>query len=134
MASPLGVYISDRWGRVPVILTVSFIAGPVLYLLNQVPFGPYGIGIGALLLIIGIIMYIRMPVSEAYIIGRTSERHRSTILGIYYFSNMEIGAVLAPAMGALIDQFGFYISFTVAAASTLVVTLACSVFLWGSRN
>jgi len=134
VASPLGGYISDRWGRVPVILTICFIAGPVLYLLNQVPFGPYGIGIGALLLIIGIIMYIRMPVSEAYIIGRTSERHRSTILGIYYFSNMEIGAVLAPAMGALIDQFGFYISFTVAAASMLVVTLACSVFLWGSRN
>lgn len=133
-ASPLGGYISDRLGRVPIVLTVCFIAGPVLYLLNQVPYGPYGIGIGALLLIIGMIMYVRMPTSEAYIIGRTSERHRSTILGIYYFSNMEIGAVFAPLMGSLIDKYGFYTSFNIAAASMFIVTLACSVFLWGSRD
>lgn len=133
-ASPLGGYISDRLGRVPVVLTTCFIAGPAIYLLNQVPYGPYGIGIGALLLVIGMIMYVRMPTSEAYIIGRTSERHRSTILGIYYFSNMEIGAVFAPAMGYLIDRFGFYTSFNIAASSVFVVTLACSVFLWGSRD
>ncbi|MDH5696751.1 MAG: MFS transporter, partial [Dehalococcoidia bacterium] len=133
-ASPLGGYISDHLGRVPVVLTVCFLTGPVLYLLNQVPYGPYGIGIGALLLLFGMIMYIRMPAAEAYIIGRTSERHRSTILGIYYFSNMEMGAVLAPVMGSLIDRFGFNTSFTIAAASLFVVTLVCSVFLWRSRN
>ncbi len=133
-ASPLGGYISDRLGRVPVVLTVCFIAGPALYLLNQVPYGPYGIAIGALLLFIGMIMYIRMPTAEAYIIGKTSERHRSTILGIYYFSNMEIGAVFAPLMGYFIDRLGFDTSFTIASISILVVTLACSVFLWGSRD
>ncbi len=133
-AGPLGGYISDRLGRVPVTLSVCFITGPALYLLNQVPYGPYGIFIGALLLLIGVIIFFRMPVSEAFIIGRTSERNRSTILGIYYFTNMEIGAVLAPGMGYLIDQFGFYISFNIAAALIFAFTLVCSVFLWGSRN
>jgi len=133
-ASPLGGYLSDRLGRVPVVLVASFITGPALYLLNRVPYGPYGIGIGALLLFVGMIMYIRAPAAEAYIIGRTSERTRSTILGIFYFSNMEMGAVLAPVMGRLIDRFGFYTSFNIAAAFIFVVALACSVFLWRSRN
>ena len=130
-AGPLGGYLSDRLGRVPVILASCFIAGPVIYLLNL---APSGLGIGALLLIIGMVMYIRMPVSEAYIVGQTSERHRSTIFGIYYFSGMEAGAILAPVMGFLIDQLGFYSSFTIASAALVAVTLTCSVFLWGSRD
>ncbi len=130
-ASPLGGYLSDRLGRVPVILASCFIAGPVIYLLNL---APSGLGIGALLLIIGMVMYIRMPVSEAYIVGQTSERRRSTIFGIYYFSGMEAGAVLAPVMGSLIDRLGFYSSFTIASAAVVAVTLTCSVFLWGSRD
>jgi len=130
-ASPLGGYLSDRLGRVPVMLASCFLAGPVIYLLNLVQ---YGLGFGALLLLIGIIMYIRMPVSEAYIVGRTPERHRSTIMGLYYFSSMEAGGVLAPIMGSFIDQFGFHPSFTIAAAVIVTVTLICSVFLWGSRD
>ena len=130
-AGPLGGYLSDRLGRVPVTLVTCLIAGPVIYLLNLVP---YGLGIGALLLIIGMVMYIRMPASEAYVIGQTPERYRSTILGIYYFSSMEAGGLLTPVMGSLIDQLGFYTSFSIASVAVVAVTLACSVFLWGSRD
>ena len=130
-ASPLGGYLSDRLGRVPVMLTVCFGAGPVIYLLNLVP---YGLGIGALLLVIGSIIYIRMPVAEAYIVGQTPERHRSTVFGIYYFASMEAGGVLTPVMGSLIDHFGFYSSFGMAAATLVTVTLVCSIFLWRSRD
>jgi len=133
-AGPLGGYLSDRLGRVPIMLVTCLITGPVIYLLNLVPYGPNGLGIGALLLIFGIVMYIRMPVSEAYIIGQTSERHRSTVLGIYYFAAMETGGILAPVMGSLIDQFGFDYSFNIAAIAVVAVTLTCSVFLWGSRD
>ena len=45
---------------------------------------------------IGIIIYIRMPVSESYVIKKASPRNRSTILGIYYFSSMEGGGILTP--------------------------------------
>ncbi len=130
-ASPLGGYLSDRLGKVPVLLAACFITGPLIYLLNMVP---YGLGIGALLLIIGMVMYIRMPTVEAYILGQTPERHRSTILGIYYFSNMEAGGILTPVMGFLVDRFGFYSSFSFTSAALIVMTLACSVFLWGNRD
>ena len=130
-ASPLGGYLSDRLGRIPVVLTTCFVAGPLIYLLNL---APYGLGIGALLLVIGMVMYVRMPVSEAYIVGQTSERHRSMIFGIYYFSNMEAGGLLAPLLGSLIDRFGFYSSFTGISIILVAVTLICSVFLWSSRD
>ena len=117
-AGPLGGYLSDRLGSVPVILAVCLISGPVIYLLNLVP---YGLGFGVLLVIIGMIATMRMPVSEAYIIGQTSERNRSTIFGIYYFSGMEGGGILTPVIGSLIDRFGFYLSFTITGAALATV-------------
>jgi sugar phosphate permease len=80
------------------------------------------------------IIYVRMPVSEAYIVGQISEQNRSTILGIYYFSVMEGGGVLTPVMGYLIDHLGFHSSFTIAGASLVALTLVCSIWLWGSRD
>ncbi len=130
-ASPLGGYLSDRLGRVPVTLATCLITGPIIYLLYLVS---YSLGIGALLLIIGIVMYIRMPASEAYIIGQAPERHRSMIYGIYYSAGMEGSAILTPVMGSLIDRFGFYSSFTIAGIAVVVIALICSVFLWGKGD
>ena len=130
-AGPLGGYLSDRLGRVPVILAVSFISGPIMYLLNLVSYGP---GFGALLLVIGTILIMRAPIAEAYIVGQTSRRQRSTILGIYFFSGHEGSGVLTPVMGYLIDRLGFYPSFTIASAALFTVTLGCSLLLWRSRD
>lgn len=130
-ASPLGGYLSDRLGRVPVTLAACLVTGPVIYLLNLVS---YSLGIGALLLIIGIVMYIRMPASESYIIGQAPERRRSMVYGIYYFAGMEAGGILTPVMGSFIDRFGFYSSFTIAGIAVVAMTLICSVFLWGRRD
>jgi hypothetical protein len=47
---------------------------------------------------------------------------------------MEMGAVLAPGMGYLIDNLGFQTSFNIAASAMLAITLICSVFLWASRD
>jgi len=130
-AAPLGGYLSDRLGRVPMILVMCFIAGPVICLLNLVP---YGLGTGALLIIIGIILYVTTTVAQAYIVDQTSKRHRSTILGIFFFGTMEGAGILPPAIGYLIDQFGFYLSFTIIGAAVLAVATASSVFLWVSRD
>jgi MFS family permease len=130
-AGPLGGHFSDRLGRVPVVLAMCLMSGPLIYLLNL---APYKWGIYTLFLIIGMTIYVRMPVSEAYIVGRTSERRRSSVLGIYFFGNMEGGGVLTPGMGYLIDHFGFYIGFTVAGGVVLAVALVCAAFLQGSRQ
>jgi MFS family permease len=130
-ASPVGGYISDRLGRAPVVVVSSLISGAAAYLLNL---APYGLGSGAVFLLLGIATFVRFPASEAYIIGQTTERNRSTVYGIYYFSMQESGAVLAPIMGLIIDHFGFYNGFTIASVAIGVVILACSPFLRGSRD
>ncbi len=125
--SPVGGYLSDRFGAIPVLLIALFLTAPAIYLLN---FVSSWVGVGVLLLIIGIIIYVRMPVSEAYIIAQTPEHRRSAVLGIYFFSSMEGGGVLTPLLGYLIDHLGFYYSFSLAALILLATTLICAIFLW----
>jgi len=130
-AGPLGGYLSDRLGKVPVMLAVSLLAGPVIYLLSLVSLGW---SISIVLLIVGICMYTGMPVSEACIIDHTSPRNRSTILGIYYFASRGGPGIIMPAIGYLIGLLGFKTSFTIVGATLLAVTLVCSLFLRGSRD
>lgn len=130
-AGPLGGYLSDRIGRIPVMLTVALVAGPAIYLLNLVSLGW---SVYLVLLVMGACQYVGMPVSEAYIISHSPERHRSTILGIYYFASRGGPGLLMPVIGYLIDWFGFGTSFTIVGAALLVVALGGSVFLWGNRD
>lgn len=130
-AGPLGGYLSDRLGTVPLMIVTSLIAGPIVYLLNL---APYSWGIPAVALAIGMVRHIPMPVSEAYIIGHTSERNRSTILGIYYFGSRGGPGVITPILGYLIDRFGFNTGFSVVGAAMVILTLGSSIFLWGKRD
>jgi MFS family permease len=129
-AGPLGGYLSDRLGGVPVILAGGLIAGPAIYLLSLAPFG---MAFSTILIIIGMTMYLGMPVVEAYIISHTSKRRRSTVLGIYYLGSRG-GPAIAPAIGYLIDHYGFYAGFSMVGATMAVVALVCTIFLWGSRD
>ncbi len=131
VASPLGGALSDRIGPVPMILATCLRAGPSLFLLNVIP---YGGGTVAVLLLIGASLQCRMPVSESFLVGETSPRNRSLILGIYYFGNIEGSGLLTPAMGALIDRFGFTTSFTVAAVAILAATAVCFPWIRGGRG
>ena len=126
--SPIGGYLSDRFGSIPVILIVLLLTGPVIFLLN---FVSSWLGIGILLLALGAIIYVRMPVSEVYILSHTPEGRRSAVLGIYFFSSMEGGGILTPVMGYLIDHLGFFVSYTLAASLILVTTLICGILLRG---
>jgi MFS family permease len=130
-AGPLGGYLSDRLGQIPVILALCFISGPVIYFLNLVP---YGLGLAAMLLALGMTLIARSAVSQAFIICQTPEHYRSTILGIYFFSGQEGSGILTPAIGYLIDQFGFYVSLTVAAVAIICMTFTCSVLLLSGRG
>ena len=130
-AGPVGGYLSDRLGTVPVMLTVSLIAGPALYLLN---FTSLSWSVWGILLILGVCMYIAMPVTESHIITHAPPHHRSTVLGVYYaVSRGGIGLSL-PVMGFLADSYGFATTFTVAGGIMLGVAIICSAFLWRKRD
>jgi len=130
-AGPLGGYLSDRFGRVLMMLIVSLIAGPAIYLLHTA--NP-GWSVSVLLLVMGTCQYFGMPISEAYIISHTSERNRSTVLGVYYFASRGGPGAVMPALGYLIDNFSYETCFTVAGVSMAVVAILCVLLLWGSRD
>lgn len=129
-AAPLGGYLSDRFGSRPVLLMICFSFGPIVFLMNLVP---YGWAFGGLLLFFGMFAMMRMPVSELFILNQTSERHRSTILGIYFFACTEGGAILVPALGFCIDKFGFYNAFAGTGILLTAITLLCAFFLKESK-
>ena len=135
-ASPLGGYLADRFGQLQVILLVSLFSGPIVYLLNL---APYGNALFALLLLLGMVGPMRNPVSEGYIASNTPSKRRSTILGFYYFGNMESGALLTPVVGYLLDHAPdgyakFPFAFTIVAICMMVASVTFLIFFWGKRE
>jgi MFS family permease len=130
-AGPIGGYLSDRIGRVPVIVATGLVSAFFIYTLN---FAPWAVAFIAVLLFIGINNNMRMPVAEAFIIDQTTVRNRSTIYGMYYFTMGGTGAVFAPVMGFIIDHWGFNMCFTTVAISVATVTLICAPFLRSGRS
>jgi MFS family permease len=127
---PIGGFLSDRLGRIPVIIAVGLIAAPAIYFLNQ---SSLGFGFYAVLLIMGTAMHVGMPAVEAYIISNVSLQKRSTVLGIYYMGSRG-GPAITLLIGYLLDQYGFYTTYAWVSATLLAVTLACAVLLWGRRG
>jgi MFS family permease len=130
-AGPLGGHFSDRVGKVPVMLTVSLAAGPIVYLLSL---GTHWWLLPFVLLAMGICMYIAMPVAESYVISNVSTRNRSTILGIYYFASRGGPFILLPIVGKLIDRFSFSVAFTAVGVALFVITIICSLMFWGTKE
>lgn len=131
LAAPLGGYLSDRFGGVPVLIIVSCLAIPLIYLLGVISSVPLFIVIMAGM---GLVNFIRMPTSESYIINNIPEQRRGTFLGIYFFAGAEVSGLLIPVMGNLIDHKGFQSSFMIAAGIAGVIIIACSIFLWFNRR
>jgi MFS family permease len=130
-AGPLGGYLSDRLGRVPVLLVTCLISGPVVYLLGLVP---SGWSLSVVLVIVGMVMHMPMPVSEAYLVGHTPEHRRSTTLGVYFFLARGGPGVITPVIGYIIDHYSFYAGFTVVGVALVVLTLGCAALLWRSQD
>lgn len=131
LAAPVGGYLSDRFGSVPVLLVISFCVIPLVYLLGRAPSVAI---LTTLLVATGIVSSARMPTSESYIAGKTPPRRRATLFGIYFFASTEVSGLLTPVMGNLIDRFGFPSSFAMASMAMAVVAVVCSIFLWKNRT
>lgn len=131
LAAPLGGYLSDRFGGVPVLTIVSCLAVPLIYSLGVVSSLPLFVIIMACM---GLINFIRMPTSESYIINNIPEHRRGTFLGIYFFAGAEVSGLLIPLIGNFIDRQGFQWSYTRLAIVAGIIIITCSVFLWFNRK
>lgn len=129
-AGPLGGHLSDRFGRVPVIIAVGFISGPAVYLLNHVSLGA---SLYAVLLLIGTTVHAGMPVVESHIISQVSPQKRSTVLGIYYMVSRG-GPAITVLLGHLVDTYQFFITLSCISAVMLLVAIAGTALLLGRRH
>ena len=130
-AAVAGGYASDRLGNVRVVAILALLSGPALVLLGA---GGSDILVMALLLYLGVALYARAPASESFVLSQSPSRHRSTVLGLYYFGAMEGNGVLAPVVGYLIDRFGFMTAYTVSGIAMICVALVCSLALLRWRH
>jgi len=128
-AGPVGGWISDHAGRLPIIILTSLVGGLIIFVVRWIPYGP---GLWALLLFSGINTYLGAPVSEAFVMERTSARHRSLIYGLYYMSGTG-STLFAPLIGLLIDKTGYHTAFSICGVSMVAVVIICSLFLWSDR-
>jgi predicted MFS family arabinose efflux permease len=126
-AAPLGGYLADRLGAVPVVIISCLIAGPLLYVVSLVPNGWF---FAPVLVAIGMVNMARAPSAETYFVTRVPAKRRATILGIYFFAGAELAGLMTPLVGRLIDKYGFSPVLAGAAVSVVVLTLVCTVFLW----
>ncbi len=129
-AGPVGGWISDKIGRLPLIIATSFIGGLIIFCIRWIPYGPI---LFAVLLISGINTYAGAPVSEAFIMGNTSAKNRSIIYGVYYSSGL-LGSLLTPLIGALIDTHGYQQTFMIAGIISMIVTVIGSSILLTTRK
>ncbi len=130
-AAPLGGLLSDRLGRVRVLVAAGLLTGPAIVALV---FAPFAVPFAAGLLALGVLMFVRMPTSEAHITATVEKRNRGTVLGVYFFSGAEGSAVLTPLLGATIDRWGFSAGITGMGALILLAALLCGGAMFAIRR
>ncbi|MFC1873576.1 MFS transporter [Chloroflexota bacterium] len=131
LGGPLGGYLSDRVGEVPVMLTACLLAGPFVYIWGLVSFGWQFF---LIIFTLGFFQYVGMPASEAYIISHAPQRYRSTALGIYYSASRGGPGLIMPVLGFLFDQYGFNASFTIVGSALFAIAIICSILLLRNRS
>lgn len=120
--APLAGYLSDRIGKIPLLFGACVMVIPTIYFLPRVPVGP---GLYLLLILIGVFIFVRMPVSESFLFSHAPAKRRSTLLGVYFLGASLGGGVFTPLIGRLSDLLSFQRSFAVVALALLVTTVLC---------
>ncbi|MPZ13277.1 MAG: MFS transporter [Chloroflexi bacterium] len=121
VGSPLGGFLSDRFGREPVIVASLTALGPLLLLLTLVP----TVLVIPVLFAMGLVASTRMPVVEGLLLDRAPVERRATVLGAYYLVAQEMGGLAAPTLGALSLAVGI----APAMGGVAAVAAAISVFV-----
>ncbi len=125
-AAPLAGYLSDRVGKLPLLFAVCGIVIPTIFFLPRIDMNG---GLYILLVLIGLFVFVRMPVSESFLFAHAPARQRSTLLGVYFLGSNLGGGVFTPVIGWLSDRYGFGYSFAVVALAVLLLTVVCGIVL-----
>jgi len=128
IAMPAGV-LSDRLGRVPVLLVGWSTRLGVLLLLAFAAPGPFGVW--ALFIAYSATLAITEPAERSLIGDHAATHERGTAYGLYHLMGGLLVLPGAVLFGALWEGFGSEAAFTVAA---LVTGLAGLVLLWFARS
>ncbi len=130
-AGPVGGYISDKIGSVKVIIATGLLLGVLIYAFKLVELGP---SLYIVLFFQGLIMALRMPVTEVFIMSQAPAKHRSKIFGIYYSTMQYTGAIFVLPGGYFIERFGFDTVFTWAAVGVTVVAVITAFFIFDAKD
>lgn len=130
-AGPVGGYISDKIGSIKVIIATGILSGVVIYALKLVDLGP---SLYAVLFFQGLIMAIRMPVTEVFIMTQAPAKHRSKIFGVYYSTMQYTNAIFVLPGGYLLEKFGFQTIFTWAAIGVTAVAIITAFFIYDAKD
>ncbi len=131
VAAPVGGYFADRFGSLRIMVIISILVAPLIYLLGL---ASNVATLAVIMVCIGLVSTARMPTSESYIFSKAPQRHRATVLGVYYFSGTGVSGVLTPFVGSLIDRYKFQFTYTVTSIATAAVVVVCSLFMWINRE
>jgi MFS family permease len=126
--APLGGYLADRIGAIPVVIVSCLLAGPLLFAVSRVS---SVLMFAVVLLFIGVVNMGRAPSAEAYLVTAIPAKRRATVLGIYFFAGAELAGVMTPVAGKLIDSVGFSPVLIGGAIAELTLALVCAFLLWG---
>jgi MFS family permease len=130
-AGPVGGYISDKIGSIKVIIVTGILSGVLLYFFKLVSLGP---SLYILLFFHGLIMAIRMPVTEVFIMSQAPAKHRSKIFGVYYSTMQYTGAIFVLPGGYFLERFGFDTMFLWASIGVTVVAVITAFFIMDAKD
>jgi len=130
-AGPVGGYISDKIGSIKVIIATGILSGVLIYAFKLVELGP---SLYIVLFFQGLIMAIRMPVTEVFIMTQAPAKHRSKIFGVYYSTMQYTGAIFVLPGGYLLERFGFQTMFTWASIGVTIVAIITAFFIYDAKD
>jgi MFS family permease len=130
-AGPVGGFISDKIGSVKMIIITGIISGVIIYLFKWVELG---FSLYLVLFLQGLIMALRMPVTEVFIMTQAPARHRSKLFGVYYSTMQYTNAIFALPGGYFIEKYGFDMMFTVAAIGVTSVAVITAFFIFDAKD
>lgn len=126
LGAPVIGGLADRLNLRKLFFILSLAAGPMIMLMGVS--GSWILLIG-IMMVLGMLMFARMVVSETFFVTFVPLKIKSTILGIYYFGGMEGSGILAPILGKSIDTWGFSLSFIGIGIMVLIISVGLFSYL-----